>query len=625
MKPSYWGIDVGSNSIKAVQMRKAGDGLEIIDSVIIPVDKKTAQDVSPEAALSQALVRLMQEKEIRKNDYIATAISGHAIVVFNKFLKLPPVDAGKIPEIVKFEARQQIPFPIDEVIWDYYVFEDSMQGAEEIDVALFAVRRSSIQPILDIFYSIGVNPDIIQTSPNALLNYASADLDISTKSVILLESGAKVTDLMIIDKGKFFPRFLPVTGDNITKALQQKFQMPYDEAENLKKNLSESDQSKKIFKVLESPLKDLVGEIQRSIGYYRSQTQKANFDEIYICGSGFRIPTIDSYLKDNIGVPVKKLEKPSRIEIAPEADADTITAQYQSLVVSIGLCAQLIETVKININLLPREKIVEKVLNKKKPYAVVACLLLVVMIVLSWMANSRIETSCDQAIQAKAEVDSLIRSSKSMLENARKETARKEGYLQFLTTIGKSKFRLRKLYKVITASLEAEPNVWLDSIKINPLNENASDADVRKTVALSGRAQHLDGNGFEYIRSFEKALSKDKEEPDSIIRNLDIKRMEMKKTKVTVVEKPEPQFKKDQIDPKDKIGLERHDRLMAIIDSIKDIKKRYYHFLINVEVDLSGGKNKAKKTNPEAPEIPGAPDLERAPEPRPDSGDVIPM
>ena len=159
-----WGIEVGQCALKAVKLRPAEGGkVELVAFDLIEHPKILSQpDADPDALIHAAL-----EKFISRNDW-----QGDAFVIgvpgqqtFARFCKLPPVEPKKISEIVRFEASQQIPFDMDDVVWDYQVFQS--EEMPDVEVGIFAMRKDLIRKHLEHFGDLGIAPRAIQTVPSA--------------------------------------------------------------------------------------------------------------------------------------------------------------------------------------------------------------------------------------------------------------------------------------------------------------------------------------------------------------------------------------------------------------------------------------------------------------------------
>ena len=209
-----WALDVGQAALKALKLvpGETPDVLiaEAFDFIEYP--KILSQpDADPEQLVREALETFLERNDL-KGCKVAIAVPGQAGLV--KFIKLPPVEKKRIPDIVKFEARQQIPFALEEVVWDYQQIggDDAGGGDEDFtmaEVGLFAMKRDQVNRAILPLKNAGIEVDIVQMAPIALYNFIAFDQlkgSESKDSVVLLDIGADNTDLIITDGTRIWQR-----------------------------------------------------------------------------------------------------------------------------------------------------------------------------------------------------------------------------------------------------------------------------------------------------------------------------------------------------------------------------------------------------------------------------------
>src|SRR5712672_175755 len=135
--------------------------------------------------------------------------------VFSKFVKLPPVDAGKVTQIIEYEARSNVPFPLEEVVWDYQILGAASSG--ELEVLLVAIKADVVEGLFRATDSAGLRLQMCDVSSAALCNafrYNYGDLEDCT---MLLDIGAKTSNLLFFEKGKVFSRSINLGANAITQ------------------------------------------------------------------------------------------------------------------------------------------------------------------------------------------------------------------------------------------------------------------------------------------------------------------------------------------------------------------------------------------------------------------------
>ena len=151
---------------------------------------------------------------------------------FTRFVKLPPVETRKIPDIVRFEAEQQIPFAIEEVIWRYQTFQDP--DSPDVEVGIFAMKRLDVDAVLSHFTDVGVAVDLVQMAPLSLYNFMTFDSQLAADGATLLaDVGAEKTDLVVADGTRIWTRTIQIGGNSFTQALVRVFKLSFTKAEKL--------------------------------------------------------------------------------------------------------------------------------------------------------------------------------------------------------------------------------------------------------------------------------------------------------------------------------------------------------------------------------------------------------
>src|ERR1700733_7330565 len=264
-----WALDVGQAALKALKL-VPGETPDMVTAEAfdyIEYPKILSQpDADPDQLVREALETFLERNEL-KGCKGAIAVPGQAGLV--KFIKLPPVEKKRIPDIVKFEARQQIPFALEEVVWAYQQIGGDEEGEEEdftmAEVGLFAMKRDQINRAILPFKVAGIEVDIVQMGPIALYNFITFDQikapaaaaaggveDAETDageekkakadkgSIVLLDIGADNTDLIITDGTRIWQRNVPIGGNHFTPALTKELKLPFPKAEHLKRNATKA-------------------------------------------------------------------------------------------------------------------------------------------------------------------------------------------------------------------------------------------------------------------------------------------------------------------------------------------------------------------------------------------------
>ncbi len=387
-----WGVDLGQCALKAVR-------LEVIDGEVtatafdyVEHPKILSQpDADPDELTREALAKFLSRNTLR-GDTVAISVPGQSGLA--RFVKLPPVEEKKIPDIVKFEAKQQIPFNLDEVVWDYQKLGvgELAAGFVETEIGLFAMKRDMVTRYLQHFKEVGVEVHLVQMAPLALCNFVAYDLlgreagspdDGEAKgkkrSIVALDIGADSSNLVITDGARIiWQRPIPLGGNHFTRALTKDLKLTFAKAEHLKRNAVKSPDLKKILAALKPVLSDFVGEVQRSLGYFTNTHRDAQIEYMIGLGNAFRLPGLQRFLSEKLQMDVRKLGKMERLAGDSVVSAAAFTENILSYSVAYGLALQGLKKTLLHTNLLPGEIRAERAVRGKKPWAVAAAALLMI-------------------------------------------------------------------------------------------------------------------------------------------------------------------------------------------------------------------------------------------------------
>src|SRR5580765_5603826 len=194
---SFLAVDFGAGSLKLAEfeVNEAG-GLRLKQYGLRPLGPEGAQDSTREAAILKALQAFIVENGVKSKVVNVCAPGFH---VFSKFVKLPPVEASKVGQIIQYEAQQNVPFPLAEVVWDYQILGTTASG--ELEVLLVAIKSDIVEGLFRVTESAGLHLQLADVSPAALCNafrYNYGDLEDCT---MLLDIGAKTSNLLFFEKG----------------------------------------------------------------------------------------------------------------------------------------------------------------------------------------------------------------------------------------------------------------------------------------------------------------------------------------------------------------------------------------------------------------------------------------
>ena len=227
---SFLTVDFGAGSLKVAEfeVNEAG-GLRLRQYALKSLGAEGSQESTREAVMQKALQELLASHGFRAKDVNVCAPGFH---VFSKFVKLPPVDASKVTQIIQYEAQQNVPFPLAEVVWDYQILGSTPTG--ELEVLLVAIKTDIVEGLFRVTESSGLRLQLADVSPAALCNafrYNYGDLEDCT---MLLDIGAKTSNLLFFEKGKVYSRSINLGANAITQDFSNESKLSWADAEQKK-------------------------------------------------------------------------------------------------------------------------------------------------------------------------------------------------------------------------------------------------------------------------------------------------------------------------------------------------------------------------------------------------------
>jgi type IV pilus assembly protein PilM len=311
------------------------------------------------------------------------AISGQS--VFTRFVKLPPMGEGKVDQIVEFEAQQNVPFPITEVIWDYQLFTDAASG--DTEVALVAIKADMLNQVNQLVEDAGFQVESVDVAPMALLNAFRHNYPDVTEPCMLIDIGARTSNLIFSEQGRIFARSLPIGGAAITTAISKEFQVPFEAAEEKKCRdgfvalggayAEHSDPNMAALgRVARSSMTRLHAEIVRTINYYRSTLGGNQPRLAFLCGGGSAMPYTKEFFEEKLNIPVDYFNALRNVAVSERVSEQAGAVSYR-LGELVGLALRAAGKCPVEIDLEPDTVALRREIKERKPFwlAAAACLL----------------------------------------------------------------------------------------------------------------------------------------------------------------------------------------------------------------------------------------------------------
>src|SRR6184192_1752349 len=383
-------LNLGSQTVGLAEFRTLPNGGLVLHGFRL---REIVTDVAGEgiryAQVQPALREMLDELQIKSGN-VNYAVAGQS--VFARFVKLPAVEEEKIDRIISFEAQQNVPFPIDEVVWDYQLVGGGTD--EQLQVVLVAIKSDLLEGINAAVEAAGLRPMVIGVANMALYNAFRYNYSDVTDSSLVVDIGARTTNLLFIEPGKVFSRSVPIGGSSVTAALAKEFNEPFAAAETRKRESgfvslggayadpSDVDVAR-MSKIIRSTMTRLHAEIMRSISHYRSQQQGKAPARIYLCGGSSGMPYMREFFQEKLQVPIEFFNPVRNVAIANEADARQIARSAHLLGELVGLALRAVASCPMELNLRPATVVRAHEVERRRPFLIgtAAC---VIAALLGW-------------------------------------------------------------------------------------------------------------------------------------------------------------------------------------------------------------------------------------------------
>jgi type IV pilus assembly protein PilM len=338
------GLDIGSSSIKAVELKESKQGYELVSFGLEPLLQDTVVDGAiMDAPLVAGAIGTIFERQTIKLSSVATAVSGHSVIV--KRVSLPLMSEEELYDRIQSEASQHIPFDIADVNLDYQLLE-SLDS--QMDVLLVAVKKDKILNHTNVLAQSGKTPAVVDIDAFALQNCYEMNYDPDpSQTVALLNVGASVMNINIVRGGvPLFTRDVSVGGSQSKDALQKELDLGYEDAERLKKGEAIAGvASEHRDTILRSVSDILILEIQKTFDFFRATASGENIQRIYIAGGTARVPGLVDLLREEFALPIEELYPFRKIIINPGRQSeDQVRELAPRLAIAVGLALRSFDT-----------------------------------------------------------------------------------------------------------------------------------------------------------------------------------------------------------------------------------------------------------------------------------------
>ena len=389
-------LDIGSTGVRVCEFDfPTGGGFILLGYMQVEYTEQLTEE-NRSLVITVAL-RSALEKGGFTTTRTAVCVSGQA--AFMRFVKLPPVteEESRVRQIVEYEARQNVPFPMDEVIWDYQLIggED-----DELEVMFVVIKNDIVEGVIEAVNNVGLKPDLVDFAPAALYNVARANHVGDDECVMILNIGGRCTNLLFLDGDRFFARTIPIAGYSITQQIAKEFAISPEEAEILKRRHGfvalggayeepESEVAATISKIVRNVMTRLHGEVNRSISVYRTQQKGNKPAHLYLSGGSSTMAFTDHFFSEKLRMDVSYLNPFKIIKLGPELSVDDLQQYAHAYPEAVGVGLRHLIQCPVEVSLIPDSIKQLQLFSKRKPFILMAMVIWLLILGVFWVVNTK--------------------------------------------------------------------------------------------------------------------------------------------------------------------------------------------------------------------------------------------
>jgi type IV pilus assembly protein PilM len=342
-KKQVVGCDVGSSAIKIVELKPLkNDEFQLVHASTVELSPEAIVDgaIMDSSLVVEALTRLISESGI-KNTKFGGSLSGHSVII--KKIQLPSMTEAELAESIQWEAEQYIPFDINDVNLDYVVLDTS--GSDTMDVLLVAVKKDRINDYTSVIVQAGKEPVLVDVDVFAVQNAFETNYTSRGETVALVNVGASVMNINVLHDGNsVFWRDVAFGGNLYTEAIQREFNLPREEAEQLKLGGQVGQITRQqVESVLNAASEDLAAELQKTIDFFVATSSVDRIDRIMLSGGGAMASSLDTILQERFQVTVELLNPFRNIRYnESDFDPEWINKKAPAMAVAVGLAIRTV-------------------------------------------------------------------------------------------------------------------------------------------------------------------------------------------------------------------------------------------------------------------------------------------
>jgi len=308
-KKDVIGIDIGSSSVKLVQLREAKGGYHLVTlgMSLLPPEAIVDNAIMDSQTIIEVLQNLVESLKVKTKN-VATSVSGHSVII--RKIQLPIMTEEEMEASIQWEAEQYIPFEISEVNLDFQILGGDPNDASQMDVILVAAKKDFVSDYVSMLRECGFNPVIMDIDCFSVQNVFESNYGIEAEIVALIDMGASSMNVNILKDGmSVFTRDIQVGGSAYNEEIQKRLGLNHEDAEKVKLGEEVDDvDPQTVAAILDDATDALTQEVQRSIDFFSATSSDEKVGKVYITGGVAKIAGVRESLANRLNVDVEVMD-----------------------------------------------------------------------------------------------------------------------------------------------------------------------------------------------------------------------------------------------------------------------------------------------------------------------------
>ena len=472
MKP-FLAIDCGAANLKVALFEPQPNGALVLQRYeVASLGQRGLEEVERSGLLTEVLKDVVDRHEIRAKGmeaYICTP----SYQSFTKFLSAPAVDGKKVGQIITYEAAENVPFPLDEVEWGYQIMGNTEEG--DLDVMLMALKHDVIESLSKVCTDLSLKLSVVDGAPPALRNAFMHNYGELEGCSMLVDIGAKTTNVIFIEEGNFFSRSINFGANSITQEFARESNLEWQQADDYKQaygyvhltNTAEPTDPYQaiVVRTARQVMMRLHQQIEQTRQFYVTQRKGQQPQRLFLAGGGSSMHYIAEFFQEKFDqLPIEFFNPFRNIELGPEVDRADLASKAHSMGELAGLGLRSTSVGLTEFNLLPNSEKVSRQIENRSPYviAMIFCLGLI-----PFAFGFYYKTISAEKDKAKAELESQLdrhASTARQMVSAKNDLAARKADTEQMKGLLQTRFLWIDIVKAVQEVFtEVTPEVYLVS------------------------------------------------------------------------------------------------------------------------------------------------------------------